>query len=338
MIERSGTFLHEATRAVTVVVGAHPRQPGCLSRGSNAHDRVESAPIWRGMRKLERGAPPPLVKFATEPNQIHNRSNTPGRYPILPYTCDKLDGHQLVFICGIHRSGTSLLHQMIKSHPLVSGFTETGVPEDEGQHLQTIFPTARALGGPGRFGFHPAAYMDNTHPLATAENANMLFGQWARFWDLQKPTLIEKSPPTIIRTRFFQALFSQAKFIFIFRNPIAVAYATRKWCKDAPFYRLIDHTLTCYHIGYSDMNFLKNFHVVRYEDLIQETTKTLQSVWHFLNIEYSHPSQAIVDANVSYLERWKHDRNEIVRAAHAADPLWLEKTLTSCRALGYPDI
>lgn len=252
--------------------------------------------------------------------------------------CTKLDGHQLVFICGIHRSGTSLLHQVIKSHPLVSGFTETGAPEDEGQHLQTIFPPARVFGGPGKFGFHPAAYMDDTHPLATAETASILFSQWARFWDLRKTILIEKSPPNIIRTRFFQALFRQAKFIFIFRNPIAVAYATRKWCEDSPFYRLIDHTLTCYRLGYSDMNFLKKFHVVRYEDLIQETSKTLQSIWRFLNIECSDFLPSIIDANASYLERWKHERSIIIKEANAADPRWLEKTLTICQAFGYPAV
>ena len=46
----------------------------------------------------------------------------------------------LVFVGGLHRSGTSLVHRCLASHPAVSGFSDTGVPEDEGQHLQTVYP------------------------------------------------------------------------------------------------------------------------------------------------------------------------------------------------------
>jgi len=80
--------------------------------------------------------------------------------------------HHFIFVAGLHRSGTSVLHQILRSHPSVSGFFNTGVPEDEGQHLQTVFRPAMAFGGPGRFGFDPNSYMNEHHRLATAKNAN----------------------------------------------------------------------------------------------------------------------------------------------------------------------
>ena len=60
--------------------------------------------------------------------------------------------HRLLFVGGLHRSGTTLLADLIAAHPLTSGFANTGVPADEGQHLQDVYPSARAFGGPGRFG------------------------------------------------------------------------------------------------------------------------------------------------------------------------------------------
>ncbi len=56
-----------------------------------------------------------------------------------------------VFVGGLHRSGTSLVSRAIASHPEVSAFADTGVPEDESQHLQSVFPPAIRYGAPGNF-------------------------------------------------------------------------------------------------------------------------------------------------------------------------------------------
>ncbi len=135
---------------------------------------------------------------------------------------------QFIFVVGLHRSGTSLLHAILREHPAISGFRDTGVPEDEGQHLQTVLPTGLELGGPGRFAFHPDAYMDEHHPLASEKTARLLWEAWRPYWDVSRPYLIEKSPPNLLRTRFLQKLFPNSWFIAILRHPIAVAYATRK--------------------------------------------------------------------------------------------------------------
>ncbi|MEI2612689.1 MAG: hypothetical protein V9G20_28950 [Candidatus Promineifilaceae bacterium] len=60
-----------------------------------------------------------------------------------------MDNHQFIFIGGLHRSGTSILFKTLRDHPQISGFYNTQVPEDEGQHLQTVIPPAKAFGGPG---------------------------------------------------------------------------------------------------------------------------------------------------------------------------------------------
>src|ERR1700687_3185417 len=99
--------------------------------------------------------------------------------------------HHFIFVGGLHRSGTTALCRMIQSHPLASGFRNTGVDEDEGQFLQSIYPTDAHFGGPGGFGLHLDAHMTEDSPLLPAAKAG-LFRAWAPYWDLTKPFLVEK--------------------------------------------------------------------------------------------------------------------------------------------------
>ena len=174
---------------------------------------------------------------------------------------------RIAFICGLHRSGTSVLHRLLASHPLVSGFANTGVPEDEGQHLQSVYSPAKSFGGPGRFGFNARAHMDETHALASRVNAERIFTEWARHWDLGARLLIEKSPPNLVRTRFLQALFPNALFVIVMRHPIAVACATEKWRRWDGIERLIEHWLVCHEKLEADIPHLTRSIVVRYESL-----------------------------------------------------------------------
>jgi hypothetical protein len=48
-----------------------------------------------------------------------------------------------VFIVGCHRSGTSILAELLKMHPQISGHIVEQMPpelENEGQHIQVCVP------------------------------------------------------------------------------------------------------------------------------------------------------------------------------------------------------
>lgn len=94
--------------------------------------------------------------------------------------------------------------------------------------------------------------MTETHEKATWQTAVMLYGVWGEYWDLSKyvscsfpqppslpphsrlslfvytgrPTLVEKSPPHLIKTRFFQKIFTpdRTRFVVVFRHPLASAH------------------------------------------------------------------------------------------------------------------
>jgi hypothetical protein len=86
-----------------------------------------------------------------------------------------------IFIGGIHRSGTTLLFDILREHPLISGFSGTGAPMDEGQHLQSVYPSDKMYGGPGRFGFARAAHLTEVSQLVTERNRERLLADWTRY-------------------------------------------------------------------------------------------------------------------------------------------------------------
>jgi hypothetical protein len=212
--------------------------------------------------------------------------------------------HRLVFVGGVHRSGTTLLGRCLAEHPEVSGFAETGVPADEGQHLQTVYPTARTYGGPGKFGFAEAAHLTEASSLATEENARRLLADWEPYWDVDRSVLVEKSPPNLIRFRFLQALYPEAFLVAVTRHPAAVSLATQKWSKTS-VRSLLEHWVTCHRTFAADRPLLARVHVVRYEDLVARPQAVLDGVYGFLGLE-SHPVSVDIrpDGNASYFAQW----------------------------------
>lgn len=215
--------------------------------------------------------------------------------------------HRHVFVGGLHKSGTSLVARALAEHPLISGFRNTGVPEDEGQHLQSVYPTAGAYGGPGKFGFHPQAHLTEASELVTEESRARLLGEWGTRWDLTKPVLLEKSPPNLIRTRFLQALFPDAAFVMVMRDPVAVAYATQKWSRTG-IDSLIEHWLVCHETFERDRPFIRQLYVLRYEDLIERPQRSLERVFSFLGLDpVACRIQVRPEDNAKYLRRWSED-------------------------------
>jgi Sulfotransferase family len=216
----------------------------------------------------------------------------------------KPEGYKFVFVCGLHRSGTSPLFQILREHPEISGFRDTGVPEDEGQHLQTVFPAAKAHGGPGSFGFAEEAHLIEDSALVSSENRLRLFEEWSKYWDLTKPCLLEKSPPNLIRTRFLQAIFPSSHFIVVTRHPIAVSLATSKWTPSS-LESLIAHWLHCHRLFELDRPYLRNVQVIKYEDLIRGTKIELEQIYGFLGLA-PHSSPPLNPAgNVQYFSAWR---------------------------------
>lgn len=216
--------------------------------------------------------------------------------------------HDLLFVGGLHRSGTSLLYRILNTHPDVSCFSDTGVSEDEGQHLQDVYPTAAEYSGVGRFGFYPHARLTETSQLVTDENRDRLWASWSPHWNLERRVLAEKSPPNVIRSRFLQALFPEARFLFILRHPIPTTLSTMKW-SHLSITATVEHWLTCHGYLFEDLRFLRRYVVIRYEDLIYDRHACAAQVSELLEIDNRFDLRGIkAGANEFYFQQWERLR------------------------------
>ena len=226
---------------------------------------------------------------------------------------DSVAQKPFVFIGGLHRSGTSLIHECLRDHPDISGFSGTGVNEDEGQLLQSVYKPASVFGGPGKFGFNPRSFMDETHELVSDISRRRLLNEWGKYWDVQRRILIEKSPPNLVRTRFLQALFPNSKFIVVLRQPVAVAYATKKW-SHSRIPSLIEHSLLCYERFAKDLPHLKNVYTLRYEEFIASPQKVLDQLTSFIGVESITLSREVkVNINEKYFRKLELDCEKPIR-------------------------
>lgn len=225
--------------------------------------------------------------------------------------------HQLVFIGGLHRSGTTPLARTLSAHPDVSGFENTGAEEDEGQHLQDLIPPAARFGGPGRFARNPASRLDESSALNTPDAADRLLAAWGPYWDLERRFLVEKSPPNLVRMRFLQALFPDASFVIIMRHPVIVSLSTKKWAPRTSYAALFENWFSGHDTMMQDAPSIRRLLVLRYEELVGRPSETLGRVADFLGLDGTIPTDRIQTGRSSSYERtwtgWSNSTNPLLR-------------------------
>ena len=210
-----------------------------------------------------------------------------------------------VFVCGLHRSGTTALARCISELRDCTAFENTGVPKDEGQHLQDVYPPENAYGGPGRFGFSRGAHLTENSPLLTPANISKLRASWDAHWDQSKAVRVEKTPSNLLKARFLQAAFPNSYFVVIRRHPVAVSLATQKWTPTT-LNRLFEHWLLCHEIFGQDRAFLSHVHELKYEEFVADPQKHLKQIAEFIGIDFAGVSEQLVDkeCNARYIDRW----------------------------------
>lgn len=138
---------------------------------------------------------------------------------------------RIVFICGVHRSGTTLLADHLASRYQVGYFPKGIVPEAEGQHLQNVYPGPFPFGPAGAFAFYPQMRPGPVrNPVRAWTKARRLKQQWGRRLIGDSRILLEKSPSNTTRIAYLRSLYPKnSKFILWTQDPRAVACATQKW-------------------------------------------------------------------------------------------------------------
>ncbi|HWC63629.1 MAG TPA: sulfotransferase [Rhizomicrobium sp.] len=215
-----------------------------------------------------------------------------------------MTGPRHAFVCGLHRSGTSLITRSLARHQDISGFANTGAIEDEGQFLQSVMPLEKEYGGVGRFGFDPRAHLTETSPLNTPGNGKKLLAEWSRHWDMSKPVLIEKTPSNLLRMRLLAALLPSSSFIIVTRHPVASALATVKWT-EGNIFSLLCHWAHCYRIARADAALLPRVLWTSYEAFVADPRTELDRMLDFLGLARDAQALSLNNENGKYFSIWK---------------------------------
>jgi hypothetical protein len=217
--------------------------------------------------------------------------------------------NQLVFICGLHRSGTTLIHDYICKNYDIMRIAQARVPEDEGQFLQDVFAVEKPYGGPGSFAFFKQMQFDPVFDtLAAAKARERLLRLWSAWDDSSSNTLIEKSPPNIVRISYLRSIFPGAKFVIWTRDPRAVSLATHKW-HSLPIQTLMMHWCVAYMKAFEDLS--DDCILTSYEDFCLSPDTQLERIAKFCNLEKKVQSseiqgrfQLVKNTNPEYIERF----------------------------------
>ena len=206
-----------------------------------------------------------------------------------------------VFICGIHRSGTTMLENIIRDVFDVS-VLRANVPENEGQHMQNIYPPDNKYGGPGRFAFSPYMHPSALSDFEGEETQYRIMSYWTPHVVGHSDVLLEKSPPNLTMIPWLRSVFPNSYFIILSRDPRVVTMSTQKWVKiSTP--ELLFHWHTAYDSAYRSMN--SNCIHIKYQDLCENLERELRRIGTWIGLS----RRASSNANARYSEIRSTDGN-----------------------------
>ncbi len=187
-----------------------------------------------------------------------------------------------LFIVGCYNSGTTLLDQLLGTHPSI-----TTLPH-EGQYLTDQFVLDYTIGLPRMW-----VEREDLFRLTEADEGpdpDRIKKEWAMRLTTKAPIILEKTPANAARTRWLQKHFNNAHFIGLIRDPYAVAEGIRRKARPVhrpegwPITMTARQWLRSNQVLREDAEALQRFIWIRYEDLTENPTETLNSILGFLNL------------------------------------------------------
>ena len=200
------------------------------------------------------------------------------RYPFIEKYLNnriQVSSHYWLFVMGCTNSGTTILTRIIEKNPMIRSLPH------EGRHLSGSLPLPKKFGCSRLWGNRLDIF--RWTESSNFRSVNRIKFDWSEYYDSAPGIYMEKSPTNALRSRWMQRHFSPCKFIMMVRNPYAVCEGVKRrtGCKieDAA-----THWLNVNKIMMEDSKHLKHKILIPYEDLVDNTSKVISELNHFLEI------------------------------------------------------
>jgi len=192
-----------------------------------------------------------------------------------------------LFILGVNNSGTTLLSNILGTHPAIRSLAV------EGQQLTEALPRPERLGVVRIWTRRMDAFRwieaDDPRPALAAKR------DWLAHL-AGRPggpgILLEKSPPNTLRARWLQANFRPSRFIAIVRDPLAVCEGMRRR-EGLALDDAAEHWLLANRVLLEDLTCLNHKLLVRYEDLTGDPVAVLAVIRAFLGLDSGFPQDQL---------------------------------------------
>jgi tetratricopeptide (TPR) repeat protein len=188
-----------------------------------------------------------------------------------------------IFIVGLHRSGTTLVEQILSSHSYVEGTREL-------PYMIEIAQDLKALNSEGQHVFNDKLIKD----LGVADLrilSNQYLSQARKEKNTNKKFMIDKMPNNWLYVWLIQILFPRAKIIDIRKQPMSSGFSLYKM----NFYENVDHAfdqkeIAQFYIEY--VNFMKHMdsimpqkiHHIKYEKLVTDSVSEIKRLLDFCEL------------------------------------------------------
>jgi hypothetical protein len=247
---------------------------------------------------------------------------------------------KLVFVVGLWRSGTSLLHALLNQHPQIAVMYEAE-PMD-------LWPFRRGLLGAGRWPLRLECFNQtlsrhglDERLLASArpgcEAALSLYRQFASRRAGGARIFGEKAPAYHTRLRLLGRFFPDALFVIVWRDPLACCRSAARAANKNRFFaqrgmmpRILFGASTLARGVEALQRHQVRLHEVVYEELLKDTEGELRRLCDFLGVPFAPEMVNLKAADVSTLPSGEHHagvRSGVIgKQAEAADPLPAEFT------------
>lgn len=196
-------------------------------------------------------------------------------------------GPKPIFVLGPFRSGTSLVEQILASHPAVAAAGELealGAIEDD--LLQRFGRHAKGMGSPaGRAALKTARsdYLESLRAAADDTGAGL---EW----------VVDKHPLNLLRLPLIARMFPAAAVVTLVRHPLDVVLSiTQQHFEDPPWWSLsvddaawmVDYVYRQGRLSYPKLQHGRSL-LLKYEDLVAEPEVQMRALLAHLRLEW-HP-------------------------------------------------